>query len=152
MHPAAPFANRILNPPLPSLLSSSPLLFLLLLLLLRRLQLGDLDGDGVSELAVGAMGARKGRGAVFILYLNRDGSVRRSEQISSLQGEWSFQQHSRYSHAAGRYGLRVTRLNILLLLSSLNILTYMCARPCRLGPPPVRAGPLRVLASKPRGP
>lgn len=51
-------------------------------------QIGDLDGDGVTELAVGAMGLGKQRGAVFILYLNRDGSVKKSTVISSMQGTY----------------------------------------------------------------
>jgi hypothetical protein len=34
-------------------------------------RIGDLDGDGVTEIAVGAMGLGKQRGGVFILYMNR---------------------------------------------------------------------------------
>jgi hypothetical protein len=46
--------------------------------------LGDLDGDGVPDLAVGAW--RDGaddRGAIWILHLNADGSVRRERRIGS---------------------------------------------------------------------
>jgi hypothetical protein len=48
--------------------------------------LGDLDGDGVTELAVGAMfddtgGA--GRGAAYVLFLNANGSVKSSQKIAS---------------------------------------------------------------------
>lgn len=40
----------------------------------------------MTEIAVGAMGLGKQRGAVFILYLNKDGTVKKSTQISSMQG------------------------------------------------------------------
>ena len=48
--------------------------------------LGDLDGDGVTELAVGAMfddtgGA--GRGAAYVLFLNASGTVKNSQKIAS---------------------------------------------------------------------
>ena len=51
--------------------------------------LGDLDGDGVPELAVGASGdddGGPGRGAVWILYLNGDGTVKTHEKISNTEG------------------------------------------------------------------
>ena len=51
--------------------------------------LGDLDGDGLVDLAVGAPGDDDGganRGAVWILYLNSDGTVKSHEKISSTQG------------------------------------------------------------------
>ena len=41
--------------------------------------LGDVDGDGVGDLAVGAYAANVG-GAAHILFLNSDGSVKRSER------------------------------------------------------------------------
>ena len=51
--------------------------------------LGDLDGDGIDDLAVGAVldddGGFRG-GAVWILFLNNDGSVKGSQKISSTQG------------------------------------------------------------------
>jgi hypothetical protein len=52
---------------------------------------GDLDGDGISELAVGAElanvnGTRKG--AVWILFMNADGTVRSSRQISQGEGDF----------------------------------------------------------------
>ena len=51
--------------------------------------LGDLDGDGVGDLAVGAVRDDDGgfnRGAVWILFLNTDGTVKDHQKISDTQG------------------------------------------------------------------
>ena len=51
--------------------------------------LGDLDGDGVGDLAVGAIGDDDGgnfRGAVWVLFLNSDGTVKSNQKISNTQG------------------------------------------------------------------
>jgi len=51
--------------------------------------LGDLDGDGLPDLAVGATGDDDGgtdRGAVWILFLNADGTVKGKQKISSTSG------------------------------------------------------------------
>lgn len=51
--------------------------------------LSDLDGDGVSDLAVGARLDDDGgsnRGAVWILFLQSDGTVKGYQKISSLLG------------------------------------------------------------------
>ncbi len=48
--------------------------------------LGDLDGDGIRELAVGAGGNDTGgtdRGAIYIHYMNSDGSVKSTVEINS---------------------------------------------------------------------
>src|SRR5262245_7133229 len=51
--------------------------------------IGDLDRDGVVDLAVGSSGDDDGgtsRGAVWILFLGTDGSVTSSRKISQTQG------------------------------------------------------------------
>ncbi len=51
--------------------------------------LGDLDGDGIGDLAVGARGDRdgsSGAGAVWILFMNTDGTVGTHQKISALEG------------------------------------------------------------------
>ena len=53
--------------------------------------LGDLNGDGVADLAVGARrdddgGDGYSRGAVYIVFLNADGTVKAETKISSTQG------------------------------------------------------------------
>ncbi len=50
---------------------------------------GDLDGDGITDLAVGAWGddaGGSGRGAVHVLFLNADGSVKSSQKIADGVG------------------------------------------------------------------
>ncbi|MFT5325358.1 MAG: hypothetical protein ACI8P0_003227 [Planctomycetaceae bacterium] len=50
---------------------------------------GDLDGDGIVDLAVGAVGDNDGghdRGAVYVLLLNADGTVRRHQKIADGVG------------------------------------------------------------------
>ncbi len=51
--------------------------------------LGDLDGDGVADLAVGATRDDDGgldRGAVWVLFLNTDGTVKTHQKISATEG------------------------------------------------------------------
>ena len=51
--------------------------------------LGDLDGDDVGDLAVGAIQDDDGgvsRGAVWVLFLNTDGTVKSHQKISDTQG------------------------------------------------------------------
>ena len=52
--------------------------------------LGDLDGDGVGDLAVGVRrdddGGGEARGAVWILFLNTDGTVKSHQKISDTEG------------------------------------------------------------------
>lgn len=52
--------------------------------------MGDLDGDGVTDIAVGDFGdgdgETPGRGAAWILFLNADGTVKAEQKISQLAG------------------------------------------------------------------
>jgi hypothetical protein len=51
--------------------------------------LGDLDGDGVVDIAVAAIGDDDGgidRGAIWIIFLNRDGTAKSQQKISNTQG------------------------------------------------------------------
>ena len=51
--------------------------------------LGDVDGDGITDLAVGVFGDDDGgfnTGAVWILFLNTDGTVKAEQKISDTQG------------------------------------------------------------------
>jgi hypothetical protein len=47
---------------------------------------GDLDGDGVTDLAVGANGENNRRGAVYVLFMNGNGTVKNSQRIASGVG------------------------------------------------------------------
>ncbi len=52
-------------------------------------RLGDLDRDGVPDIAVGAARDDDGgnsRGAIYILFLRRDGTVKSQQKISSVSG------------------------------------------------------------------
>jgi hypothetical protein len=54
--------------------------------------IGDLDGDGVTDLAVGAYRDGDGgleRGAVWVLFLNSDGTVKGHQKISDISGGFS---------------------------------------------------------------
>ena len=51
--------------------------------------LGDLDGDGVTDIAVGAIFDSEtglSKGAVWILFLNPDGTVKAEQKINEVQG------------------------------------------------------------------
>ena len=54
--------------------------------------IGDLDGDGINDIAVGTYGDDGGgsdRGAVWILFLNADGTVKSHQKISDTQGNFT---------------------------------------------------------------
>ena len=54
--------------------------------------LGDIDCDGTSDIAVGAWSDDDGgpnRGAVWVLFLNPDGTVKSHQKISSTEGNFS---------------------------------------------------------------
>ena len=55
----------------------------------RSISIGDLDNDGTTDIAAGARSDDDGgaeRGAVWILFLNNDGTVKSHQKISSTQG------------------------------------------------------------------
>ncbi|MFK7970316.1 MAG: T9SS type A sorting domain-containing protein [Bacteroidia bacterium] len=47
---------------------------------------GDIDGDGINDLAVGQSGYRASRGAIYTLLLNRDATVKSATRITSNEG------------------------------------------------------------------
>ena len=56
--------------------------------------LGDLDNDGVEDIAVGASGDNNDRGAVFILFMNSNGTVKSHQKISDGTGGFAGPLHS----------------------------------------------------------
>ena len=69
---------------------------------------GDLDGDGVVDLAVGVRSDADGgsrTGAVWILFLNIDGSVKSRQKISDLEGGFTGE-----LHGGDRFGRSVTSM------------------------------------------
>ncbi len=71
--------------------------------------LGDLDGDGVADLAVGARNDDDGgtlRGAVWILFLNTDGTVKSLQKINSTQGGFTgiLDDHSFFGNSVASLG------------------------------------------------
>lgn len=53
---------------------------------------GDIDGDGIPDLFAGAVGDDDGganRGALYVLFLNRNGTVKSHQKISSTQGNFA---------------------------------------------------------------
>jgi hypothetical protein len=54
--------------------------------------LGDMDGDGVTDLMVGAHTDDDGgldKGAVYVLFMNANGSVKAWQKISDLEGNFA---------------------------------------------------------------
>ncbi len=71
--------------------------------------LGDLDLDGVADLAVGAWGDDDGggnRGAVWILFLNADGTVKAEQEISDTAGGFlgTLDNSDEFGRSAGALG------------------------------------------------
>ena len=70
--------------------------------------LGDMDGDGVSDLAVGASrddDGGDGRGAVWLLFMNSNGTVKGQQKISDTQGSFTG-----VLDDADQFGMSVTNL------------------------------------------
>ena len=68
----------------------------------------DLDGDGVTDLVVGAYRDDTGgsnRGALYVLFLNADGTVKRSQKIASNTGGGpALADHDRFGSGAAAIG------------------------------------------------
>ncbi|MCH8010394.1 MAG: VCBS repeat-containing protein [Candidatus Marinimicrobia bacterium] len=70
--------------------------------------LGDLNGDGVADLVVGAYGDNDSgadRGSVYILFMKTDGTVKSSQKISDIAGNFTGTLDD-----GDRFGLAVTAL------------------------------------------
>jgi len=55
--------------------------------------LGDMDGDGATDIAVGAYNDNDGgadKGAVWMLFLNQNGTVKSHQKISNLEGNFTW--------------------------------------------------------------
>ncbi|MCO6043652.1 cadherin domain-containing protein [Aeoliella sp. ICT_H6.2] len=67
--------------------------------------IGDLDGDGVRDVAVGAIGDDSGRGAVYVLFMNPDGTIKDQTEIaSSLNGGPALNGFDRFGHSIASLG------------------------------------------------
>jgi hypothetical protein len=67
--------------------------------------LGDLDGDGITDLAVGSSKARVGDltvGAVYILFLQKDGSMKRHQKIGMGSGGFQGELKNNYNYFGER--------------------------------------------------
>ncbi len=55
--------------------------------------IGDLDGDGIQDLAIGAMwqdpGGGSGTGAVYINFMNKNGTVKSTQKINNTEGNFN---------------------------------------------------------------
>ncbi|MEM1166421.1 MAG: integrin alpha [Planctomycetota bacterium] len=72
-------------------------------------RIGDLDGDGIDELAVGSDGDDDGgtdRGAVWILFLNDEGLVRHQQKLSDTSGGFGgeLSDEDRFGYALAELG------------------------------------------------
>ena len=71
--------------------------------------LGDLNNDGTTDFAVGAYGDDDGgtdRGAVWILFMNNNGTVKSHQKISDTQGNFSgtMRDQDQFGWALGSWG------------------------------------------------
>ena len=70
-------------------------------------EMGDLDGDGLGDIAVGAPGDDDGdsnAGAIWVLYLNRDGTAKRAKKITQGSGGFDLPPSGQFGHSLARLG------------------------------------------------
>ncbi len=69
--------------------------------------IGDLNGDGVIDLAVGVTGdddGTSGAGAVYILFMNTNGTVNSSQKISKIEGNFNEATFSKLGYSIANIG------------------------------------------------
>ncbi len=71
------------------------------------ISVGDLDGDGIPDIAAGAPGYDGGgtnRGAIFIIFLNSDGTIKETVEISNSTSKIPLDNNSYFGHSIDTIG------------------------------------------------